>query len=332
MIYYGVMKGKIFAGLRVVVSVGLIAFLVFSMREHLPRIGETLTKTHPGLFSLALILFALNVVAISYRLQILLVGEGLRIPFGSVVQLSFIGFFFNNFMPTAVGGDIVKAYYVQKHTGKPAKSFIAVFMDRFIGVFSFVVIALLALAFSWENTNDVLKGTIFIFALSSAIGLFIILNSGVAKIVLKALSAFQIWDIGGKLSKVYKAVHEYRNKKTLIIVSGGVSIASQSLYFFIVYLLGKSLGAELPILAIFLIMPLVSIVSMMPSLGGLGLREGALVALLGPVIGTDNAFSVAILLLATLLIMSLIGAMIYLSAAQFRIKGTDISKLEKYSV
>ena len=158
------------------------------------------------------------------------------------------------------------------------------------------------------------------------------MNSGVAKVVLKALSAFRIWDIGGKISKIYKAVHEYRNKKTLIIVAGGVSIASQSLYFFIVYLLVKSLGAELPILAVFLIMPLVSIVSMLPSLGGLGLREGALVALLGPVIGTDNAFSAAILLLATLLITSLIGAVIYLSAAQFRIKGTDISKLKKYSV
>ena len=71
---------------------------------------------------------------------------------------------------------------------------------------------------------------------------------------------------------------------------------------------------------------------MLPSLGGLGLREGALVALLGPAIGTDSAFSVAILLLAMLLIMSLIGAVIYLSAAQFRIKGSDISKLEKYSV
>ncbi|MGB2705582.1 MAG: lysylphosphatidylglycerol synthase transmembrane domain-containing protein, partial [Candidatus Omnitrophota bacterium] len=255
-----------------------------------------------------------------------------RIPFGRVIQLSFIGFFFNNFMPTAVGGDIVKAYYANKQTKETAKSFISVFMDRFIGVISFVLLAVFALFLSWANINEMLKKTVLIFALAGTAGLFVILNPAPAKVIFNVLSRLKLWNIGGRLTRAYMAVHEYRKKKALIFAVIGVSLISQSIYFTVVYLLAKSLGANLLLVTVFLVMPIVSLVSMLPSLGGLGLRESALLVLLGPVIGSDNAFSVSILLLATLLILSLIGAAIYVSAAQFRIGRADIAKLEPYSV
>ena len=326
------MKGRIFAFLRVFVSIGLIAFLVWSMRAHLPRIGSTIAKTQPLLFALAALLFIANAATISFRLQLLFVGENLRIPFGRVVQLSYIGFFFNNFMPTAVGGDIVKAYYANKQTKETTKSFISVFMDRFIGIISFGLIAVVALFFSWENIGGALRKIVLIFALGGIAGLFIILNPSAAKLILNGLSWFKPWGIGERLARVYMAVHDYRKKKALIFAATCVSLIAQILYFLVVYLLAKSLGADLRLVSIFLIMPIVSLVSMLPSLGGLGLRESALVVLFGPLIGSDNAFSVSILLLATLLITSLIGAAIYVSAAQFRGARAEMAKLQPYSV
>jgi len=127
-------------------------------------------------------------------------------------------------------------------------------------------------------------------------------------------------------------VHEYRKKKSLIFAVTGVSLAAQILYFSSVYLFARSLETDLRLTSVFLIMPIVSLVSMLPSLGGLGIRESALVLLFGPLVGTDNAFSLSILLLAALLITSLIGAIIYVSAAQFRMGRADIRKLETYSV
>jgi len=326
------MRGKISVVLRVGVSLGLVAFLLWVMRGQFPAIGATLAKTHVALFALAALLFISGVFIISYRLNLLFAGEGLCIPFGRVVQLSFIGFFFNNFMPTAVGGDIVKAYYVNKQTKETTKSFISVFMDRFIGVASFILIAVLALLLSWESISNELKRIVLVFAFCGGGIFLVILNGTFAKFVLNLFSRLKLWGLGGRLSKVYMAVHEYRNKKAVIFSVFGVSIIAQCLYFSVVYLLARSLGTKPSLATVFMVMPIVSLVSMLPSLGGLGLREGALVALLGPVIGTDNAFSVGILLLATLFILSLIGAAIYISAAQFRIKGAEISKLETYSV
>ena len=96
---------------------------------------------------------------------VLFLGEGLKIPLGRVIQLSYIGYFFNNFMPTAVGGDIVKAYYAYKQTKKAAKSFISVFMDRFLGLFSFIFIAVFMLFISWKNIDIALRRIVLLFGL-----------------------------------------------------------------------------------------------------------------------------------------------------------------------
>ncbi len=327
------MKGKIGLILRIAISVGLIAFLLWSMRDRFPQIAETLGRTGPILFALAVLFFIFDAgLILPLRLKLLFTGEGLDIPFGRIIQLTYIGYFFNNFMPTAVGGDIVKAYYVYKQTNRKAKSFISVFMDRFVGLFSFVGIAIIALFFSWENIDLALKKIVLAFALFFITAFLVVLNSAIAKVILNVLSRLKLWNMGEKLSKVYRAVHEYRNKKSIILMAIGLSAVAQSIYFSMIYLLARSLGTELPLMTVFLLMPIISVVSMLPSLGGLGLREGAMVVLFGPLIGGDNAFSVSILLLATLLIVSLVGAAIYVTASQFRIKKTEIRDMESYSV
>ena len=326
------MKAKISIILRVAVSIGFIGFLLWTMKPHFSRIADTLSRTNLLLFSLGVGLFSSNVILFSVRLQLLFAGEGLKVPFGRVIQLSYIGFFFNNFMPTAVGGDIVKAYYSYRQTGEAAKSFIAVFMDRFIGLFSFVAIGALALLLSWKEVDIVLKKIVLIFAICGVAGFLVILNSTIANILFKIFSKIKVWNLGERLSKVYKAVHEYTNKKRLILAVMGVSAVSQCIYFTVIYILAKSLGTNPLLLTVFMIMPVVSVVTMMPSLGGLGLREGAILALFGPVIGSDNAFALSVLVLATLLVTSLIGGLIYATASQFRIKAKEMSKMKGYSI
>jgi uncharacterized protein (TIRG00374 family) len=310
--------------------VGMVGFLLWMMRPRFAEITGTLARTNILLFSVALMFFIVDIAFIlSARLKLLFAGEGLRIPFISIVQLSYIGYFFNNFMPTAVGGDIVKAYYAYKHTSQKRKSFVAVFMDRFIGLFSFVCIGIIALLLSRGNIDIMLKKIVLAFAVFFIIAFLVMLNSALAKIIQGALSKIKLLNIGEKLSGIYSALHEYRNKKSLILMAIGISAAGQCIYFSMIYLLARALGADIPIVTVFLLMPIVSVVSMLPSLGGLGLREGAIVVFFAPFIGDGNAFSVSILLLATLLIISLMGAAIYVTASQFKIKARDISKFQK---
>ncbi len=63
---------------------------------------------------------------------------------------------------------------------------------------------------------------------------------------------------------------------------------------------------------VFLIMPIVTFISMIPSVGGLGVREGAMVTLFAPLVGKEIAFAASLLLLLGLLVISAIGGGIYL--------------------
>ena len=327
------MKAKISIAVRILVSIGMIAFLVWSMRDNFSHIASTLGRVDILKFAIAVFTFmTVNIWLMSLRLRLLLAGEGLTIPLGKVFQLTYIGFFFNNFMPTAVGGDIVKAFYVHKQTQKTKEAFIAVFMDRFIGLFSFILIAVIALLISWQNIDVLLRKAILLMALCAFCGALVAINSTVAGFILRLLSKLKLLNLGERISKVYRAVHEYRNKKTVVLGVAGISIVAQCIYFVVVYLLVRSLTPDISLLPVFMIMPIVSVVSMLPSLGGLGLREGAIVALFGPIVGQDTAFSASILLLAMLLIISLVGSLIYLLASQFKIKKTEIESFDTYNV
>lgn len=327
------MKAKLLLISRIAVSVGLVAFLVWSMRGHFPRIAETLKKANPVLFFSATLLFIVNISSgLSARLKLLFAGENLDIAFGRVVQLTFIGYFFNNFMPTAVGGDIVKAYYASKETKKTAKSFIAVFMDRFIGLFSFVSIAAVSLLWAGGDVAPAIKKIVLLFALGGILIFIFALNKQAAKFILVIFSKFKLWNLGEKLSNVYRAVHDYKNKKRVIAFAILISAAVQGIYFAIIYILTRALGANVALVSIFLVMPIVSVISMLPSIGGLGLREGAIVAFFTPLIGSESAFALSILLLAMLLVVSLVGGIIYASASQFKIKPKEMEKLETYQI
>ena len=80
-----------------------------------------------------------------------------------------------------------------------------------------------------------------------------------------------------------------------------------SIYFFVLFL-----GGNVHLIKLFLIVPLVWAISMLPSLNGLGVREGAFVYFLKGDIGADAAFAVSILWLGVIIIYSIIGGILNL--------------------
>ena len=131
-------------------------------------------------------------------------------------------------------------------------------------------------------------------------------------------------DINKELKKVYNAVNKYKHNSKLIFQSIVISIASQLLFFMSIGVLALSIGSRIPVMDIVLKMPIISMMSMLPSINGLGLREGSTVLLFGPSIGRENAFAVSILWLALLFVVSVAGGIVYGLSPQFRVKFKNI--------
>ena len=61
-------------------------------------------------------------------------GMGVAVPYGDVLKQYLVGLFFSNLMPSAVGGDAVKVYYLGRHIGY-MEAGASVMVDRFLGFF-----------------------------------------------------------------------------------------------------------------------------------------------------------------------------------------------------
>jgi glycosyltransferase 2 family protein len=110
--------------------------------EVLPGVRSTIARLDFSLLGLALLAFGPAIFLMSVRWQMLLRMSEVRIRFGTIVRLHYMGFFFNMFMPGGLGGDLVKAVYVTGHSpGKKAEAATMVLVDRVLGLIGLLLMA-----------------------------------------------------------------------------------------------------------------------------------------------------------------------------------------------
>ncbi len=317
------MKKILFPILRVAVSCLLIVILVYIMRDKYDLILNALKGTRVSMFTLAFLAFLTAITLASLRLKLIINAQEITISLKEALSLTFIGYFFNNFLPTAIGGDVIKAYYLSKKTELKMGAYTSVFVDRVTGLITMIFTAFIALAFAKNQVTDkMIKYSIYGVTLLSLAAIIFVTNKNIAKKF--SFLLFFLKPVEDKLIKVYNVVHKYKHHKALMLQSFVISFISQVLFFISLGILAFSIGEHMSILDILLRSPLISAVSLLPSINGLGLREGATVMFFGPLIGKENAFAVSILWLVILLITSIIGGVIYGLSPQFKIKRTDI--------
>ncbi len=287
---------------------------------------SALKSTSPAIFAIALASFLAAISIAAFRLKLIIAIQSIPITYNEALSLSLIGYFFNNFLPTSIGGDVVKAYYLSKraHHNKMA-AYTSIFVDRVMGLVTMMFMAFIALLFVKNGIiSNNLKYAIYAIAFGSLVIIILATNKNIAKRFASIL--FFLKPFEDKLSKAYNVIHQYKNHNTLMMQSFLISIISQILFFCTYGILVLSIGSKIPLVDIFVRAPLVAALSLLPSINGLGLREGSTVMLFGPIIGKTNAFAVSILMLALLLIISVIGGLIYAVSPQFKIKLKNLEK------
>ena len=317
-------KEKLSMLIRIVVSFGLLGFLFWKVRGDIGNVVSIVMKCDVRYIILGVIFLVINVSLLSNRLKIIFGGESIKIRFKNTLQLTLLGYFFNNFMPTAVGGDVVKAYYAGRMAQKKIQAYASVLMDRFIGLYTYLVVAAVALMVDDGKFGfKMVRPVVYVLVFVGFLGLIVVTNRVVAKKLERFFAGIKLFSLGEHLNEAYKIAHDYRNRKGVVLRAFIVSLVSQGVYFSIVYMFFKALGTEVSLGSIFLIMPVVTFISMIPSLGGLGVREMAIVTFFTPMAGKEVSFAVSILVLFGLLFVSLFGGLVYLF---WSVKGVPVKK------
>lgn len=328
------MKQKIFSIIRILVSVGIIAFFLIFQKETLATFIETLKDSNYFFILLAIVGYIPVMTLSIIRWNALLKVQGVNLPVITLIRLFLIGTFFNNFTLGVTGGDVIKAYYVSHEAkGKRAEAVITVFLDRIIGMLALFSIALIALFFT-ENNDFMLKIRNIILALfiGALTFCFLLFNKSFLKKIPFGEQLIRKLPFYHGLIKIYNAFHLYHHHKGTILFTYLLSIVLQVTMMLVIYMLGFALDIQnTQLVHYFLFFPIIATLSALPiSLGGLGVGEAAFVYFFGLVgVPSGKAFALGLCTRFVWITWGLIGGLIYMLPSNTIKKKEALEEAEK---
>jgi len=304
-----------FWALRIIISAVLIGYLLATV--NLSEIFVKIKSCHVSFFLFSLLLGFLRNVIFAYRWRVLLTGSGIKVPFITLIKFYLGGTFFNLFLPTTLGGDVVRGYDLAIHSEKKMDAASSVLAERIIGSFALIFIALFALLFGQnmiENTQVI--NVVLIVCISYFAFVIIVFNARIMKKLIVLLKVNSLWNIGKWLDRMYSSLRTFFADKVILGLCFALSIVCQTLTILAVYLLALAINLKLPLIYFFMILPMIWIVTMVPlSLNGLGVREGAFVFFFTEVgVSGSSALLFSFLNLSRMIVLGLICGTIYLFA------------------
>jgi len=263
--------------LRVGITVAALAFLVFTvdLRKVLLNLGEA-NLLYLGT---AFVLFVFSLGLRAYRWFVLLQGLDPEVPFGRLLRLYFVGQFFSSFLPSGYGGDVVRALELTQDTESSA-AVGTVLLDRATGLLVNFAIGLIVLPFVAARMEPWLVWSLVVVAGGGLSAGALVLEGGLLRRVTGWLPA-KISLVGeGPLAKVYAAITGCGWRA--ILRAFGVSVAFNILNVVINWLCGQALDIGVDLGYFFVVTPLLSVATLVPSIGGWGIRENVSRALFAP--------------------------------------------------
>ena len=297
--------------LRVGVSAGIL-FYLFRKIDTASALALLKDVDFHLLYLVAIAYLSINVI-LFLRWLILIKGLDLRVPLKGVIVYFFIGLFFNLFLPSSTGGDIIKIFGVCKFTLQKAKVVASVVLDRLCGFMAIVIVAFFSFVFGHRVLNDV--------SLLVAIGVMAALSSSITVILFnERLYSFgcrmfnRIPKIKNRLMELHYDIVLLKDKPMAIIGAVLISCLAQVILALTWFLVACALQQNIPLAYFFIFIPIICVVSSFPSIGGLGTSEAAAVYLFSKG-GVSSAVALSFSLINRIFTwaMGLIGGVVYVA-------------------
>jgi uncharacterized protein (TIRG00374 family) len=327
-----VSRSNLFLFLRIgVVAAGVTwAIVSLSRAQGWSDLAAAFRQMKLGIFAATLGIFVVAQLMIALRWWLLLRTQSIFINYWAAVRLHFLGLFYNNSMPGAVGGDLLRAWYVTKHTDRKFEAVLSVFVDRVIGLLGSLTIAVFFYSlFLWGqgghsggggflNFLAKYKGIILgvIVAMAAVFCGFMLVRQGRA-LLKKGWSCIR--DYSRKMAVKFRdAMVIYCSRPLAILTVFGLTVFLQLLTITGFWLLGVNLGITAAARYYYIFFPLGWAFGSLPiSIGGVGVMEGSLAELFMRFagVGTGVAWALALCQRIVWMIASLPGAAIHLLGA-----------------
>jgi uncharacterized protein (TIRG00374 family) len=280
--------------IRIVVSVALLVWVLRGV--DLATLKQKLASAHLGwLFAAFLVNTIANVFG-AWRWQLLLRSQGRNIGLPRLFGTYFVGLFFNNFLPSTIGGDIVRATDARKQGGGTlTENITVIFVERLIGLLATLALGGLAALTGVASRIDpriswALGGALVI----SLLGLELALHPRFRRRALSWNEKIPIAFVRRTIEKMLGAFELFSQSRPALVANFILSLAFQFLLIVHYWLIQFAFGEHLSLSTFIVVVPLVFCVIILPiGINGLGVRESVFVTLLSRA-GMDPASALAL--------------------------------------
>jgi len=313
---------------KLLISFGLLYFLISSANINFDELRDTLAKTDPLYVFLAFLTPYLGFYMTSLRWKGLLEVQGAKIRQPILFKSCMVAVFFNQIMPSTIGGDVIRMYDSWKAGATRAVSISTIVVDRVLGLFALAIFAVLGLFFVQGDFSEAQYVPLAVIAVAMGLGGFIALVFSPFRVMVNLARAIYTklpGPFGKFFGKVDKAVEPFRGRHGSLIRALVISLLMQLNVVLLHYLLSLEIGIELGFFDYFYVVPVALFVMLIPiSINGIGVRESMFVFLLGTMgVAKADALVLSLLVFAVFLVHGLIGGLVLAS------RGISPSKLAK---
>jgi glycosyltransferase 2 family protein len=237
------------------------------------------------------------------------------IGFFRLLANTLIGKLWGTFLPSSLGVDVVRAYYLNRDVNNPTQVTASVLCDKLLALVALLLVAFVGMLQSPEELqHPVFRLTLLVGTLAVISLIFVAVNKGAASIVSRMLGQVRLASLGQFIQRVNAAMQTYSSVPLVLFWSFIASCVMQLVRILSVWLMALALGIDVSFTFLMLIIPLSMLLIMLPiSIGGIGLREGILVGIFN-LVGLDatDGFSLGLGVTLTDLLLSVAGGVVYL--------------------
>lgn len=298
---------------RIAISAVLLAVVV--SRIGFDVLVEHLARIEPVVVGVAILLSVGNVTISAWKWRLLLGIKGRELPFRLLWTYYYIGQFFNAFLPTAIGGDAARIYYLHAEQDGGVDSVSSVVMERLTGLAAiFTVAGTAAIVGSGVVPGNVRRLAIAVSAIG-LVGIGLLFSNHTRSVLSGTVFRLDRFDIGHRTKNLFDSIQGYNAGFRQLGAVFALSLLFRGVLVVNNYVVAVGLGMDVPLLYFLVVVPIAELVLFVPiSIQGFGVREATYVVLFTAVgASAPLALAVGVVMQLVLGVLNnVLGGIVYL--------------------
>ena len=302
------------SAIKAAVSIGLLALLL--SRVDVGRLWTVARQASPAWLAMALALYFAMVLASAVRWGVLLRAQHVRLSYSFLTQSFLVATFFNNFLPSNIGGDVVRITDTAKAAGSKTLATTVVLIDRGLGLLGLALMAATGASLMQRMSVGPVGPAILWagFGLGAMIATPALLMPETVTRMLQPLRVFHQEWVDARIEKLTYALTRFKETPAALAGCFAGAVVVQGILVAFYVAIARSMHIPIGFAELAVIVPVSFIVQMIPlSVNGFGVREatfGFYFTRLG--LPLESALVVSFVGAALIMVFSLSGGVAYL--------------------